>query len=374
MESHSNCSSRTSYGHSPSPEYEHDLFGIPKLYKIRGFPQSVGREDHVELVVRGPRNCTNIRVCTWTRARLGGPQGAPIAELEINGHYDTASSRAARICADYVERGPAGAAAAVDGVHGRHAAQSESDAHMQDGVLQALALSLANLEHFSIIGCRHVTHLGIWAVLSSNTVGLRMSTLAPQLYATGAGLLAHSSRRTVRVSTHRMAVGLPTIVGVCPALRQLFVVVARKALQGLAECLARARCLAAVHVKLYEDTDSEEAPGILKAPDALAIARRCLETITMLGCNARVGQVERQIRRTESGELESWSLRAEMYMGGHNLYEKISIGCSSDLEQVILKRCLSREHHRRAHLVPFCGTAETLYGRHGCARGGDIGV
>lgn len=66
--------------------------------------------------------------------------------------------------------------------------------------------------------------------------------------------------------------------------------------QGVfAECLAPARNLTTVHVNFqYRPTDdwvAGEAPSVLKAPEALAIVRRCPETIALFGCNARVWQV-----------------------------------------------------------------------------------
>jgi hypothetical protein len=75
---------------------------------------------------------------------------------------------------------------------------------------------------------------------------------------------------------------------------------------ALAACLARAHVLAAVHINFpttttvvsSTDRDSDvytrldvEVPVILKAPDALAIVRRCPPTIALFGCNARVWQV-----------------------------------------------------------------------------------
>ncbi|KAJ7349672.1 hypothetical protein DFH08DRAFT_996922 [Mycena albidolilacea] len=134
---------------------------------------------------------------------------------------------------------------------------------------------------------------------------------------------AHGPRLT-RVSVHRMAISLRAVEDVCvrcPALRQLFVVVDPMALDALAACLARAHVLAAVHINFpttttvvsstsASDRDPDvytrldvEVPVILKAPDALAIVRRCPPTIALFGCNARVWQVERKVRRTDTGEL-----------------------------------------------------------------------
>jgi hypothetical protein len=144
-----------------------------------------------------------------------------------------------------------------------------------------------------------------------------------------------------RVSVHRMAISLRAVEEVCVrclALRQLFVVVDPMALvtpphipssrisaladwdspmtqDALAACLARAHVLAAVHINFPttttvvssnspSDRDPDvytwldvEVPVILKAPNALAIVRRCPPTITLFGCNACVWQV-RLLRST----------------------------------------------------------------------------
>ncbi|KAJ7678646.1 hypothetical protein B0H17DRAFT_1235546, partial [Mycena rosella] len=242
-----------------------------------------------------------------------------------------------------------------------------------DIVLESLAPSLVGLEQFSITGCPRVSHLGIWAVVSQNSTGLRalgLEGLSPkfnlaaltalcvespalasltsltlsvhteawltsvsallagapleifQIYATSAFVqttatevfwrdltTAHGARLT-RFSVHRMLVSLPTIEDVCmrcPALTRLFVVVDPTALGLLAGCLSRARRLATVHVNCqYRGTDTwlaGRASSMLKVPEALTIVCHCPETITLFSCNARVWQVERQIRRNEDGEL-----------------------------------------------------------------------
>ncbi|KAF8188936.1 hypothetical protein K438DRAFT_1593739 [Mycena galopus ATCC 62051] len=123
---------------------------------------------------------------------------------------------------------------------------------------------------------------------------------------------AHGARLT-RVSVHRMAISMRAIQDICvrcPALRQLFVVVDPSALGALTDCLARARALVAVHINFptvvvaADDPLDEEMLGFrLKAPEALAIVRRCPDTIAVFGCNARVWQVEREVRRNDAGEL-----------------------------------------------------------------------
>ncbi|KAJ6545360.1 hypothetical protein B0H19DRAFT_955195 [Mycena capillaripes] len=128
------------------------------------------------------------------------------------------------------------------------------------------------------------------------------------------GLVDVHGARLTRVSVHRMPISLPAIEDVCarcPALRQLFVVVEPAALGRLADCLARTQKLAAVHINFPtgataatdDSDDGLRAPSVLKAPEALALVRRCPDTIALFGCNARVWKVEREIQRTATGAL-----------------------------------------------------------------------
>ncbi|KAF7343023.1 F-box domain-containing protein [Mycena venus] len=146
-------------------------------------------------------------------------------------------------------------------------------------------------------------------------------------------LVTTHGKRLTRVSVHRMAISLRAIEDVCvrcTALRQLYVVVDPTALGALANCLSRARVLSAVHINFPtisvaaddddddnewlddDDHDREEVPVVLKAPEALAIVRRCPDTISLFGCNARVWQVEREVRRNDAGELV-----VERYLAGY---------------------------------------------------------
>ncbi|KAJ7136668.1 hypothetical protein C8R44DRAFT_608018 [Mycena epipterygia] len=360
--------------------------------EIRDFPKSVGAADLDELVVAGLKNCVRLQACTWTRdgalnsAILAVLRSAEsLAELEINGHSDghyDASILASfpplqRISlimpsADVVAQLPSWMARTSPTLRSLTLICKMSPL-VTDSVLASLAPHLTHLEQFSITGCPRVSHLGIHAVLTQNTAGLRALALeglsakfniaqlaawtasdatltrltsftlsipndtwlasvptllarAPleifQLYATSsvrptpatdafwrALVSAHGARLT-RVSVHRMRVALPVIADLCtrcPALRELFVVVDPASLGELADCLACARALTAVHVNFQgQPADDEWITGggaVLKAPEALAIVRRCPDTIARFGCNARVWKVEREIRRNDAGEL-----------------------------------------------------------------------
>ncbi|KAJ6623654.1 hypothetical protein B0H10DRAFT_1786141 [Mycena sp. CBHHK59/15] len=233
-----------------------------------------------------------------------------------------------------------------------------------DDILGALAPSLVHLDQFSITGCPRVGHAGIWAIISQNIAGIvrlgleglpskfnmdRLSQLcvrsdalahlkaitlsldqetwltsvstmlstAPlevfQIYATSAFVQSSATEafwrdvvtthgpRLTRFSVHRMLISLRAIEDVCvrcTSLLQLFVVIDHASLEPLTQCLSRAKKIREVHVNFQGD-----APVLLKAPDALAIVRRCPQTIVLFGCNARVWQVEREIKCNERGEL-----------------------------------------------------------------------
>ncbi|KAJ7271162.1 hypothetical protein C8J57DRAFT_1508112 [Mycena rebaudengoi] len=112
----------------------------------------------------------------------------------------------------------------------------------------------------------------------------------------------HGARLT-RFSVHRMLVSMDTITDICTrctALRQLFIVLEYSDLDQLANCLSHAPKIQAVHVNLQQHATDDGHANVLKAPDALAIVRRCPPTLTLFGCNARVWQVERQVKWVEA--------------------------------------------------------------------------
>ncbi|KAJ7474202.1 hypothetical protein FB451DRAFT_1088893 [Mycena latifolia] len=360
--------------------------------EIRDFPKSAGTVDLDAVVLAGLKNCVSLQACTWTRDGALNSEilsvlqaSDTLMELEINGHSDghynpQILSRFSHL------RQLSLIMPSVDVVGQLTPWMSLTGAMLRsltlickmsplvtDAVLESLAPSLTHLEQFSITGCPRITHLGIWAILSQNSTGVRslaleglsprfniahlaalcadappvlarlesltvsvhaeswlasisaLLTHAPlerfQLYATRAfaqtpptdafwrALVDMHGARLTRVSVHRMPVRLSAIADLCasarcPALRQLFVVVDPADLGRLTDCLAIARSLTTVHVNFQPRApDAGDAPSVLTAPEALAIVRRCPATIALFGCNARVWQVERQIRRTADGEL-----------------------------------------------------------------------
>ena len=49
---------------------------------------------------------------------------------------------------------------------------SQASSILTDGILEAIAPSLVNLEHLNLTGCPKVTHHGVWAIVSSSTNGI----------------------------------------------------------------------------------------------------------------------------------------------------------------------------------------------------------
>ncbi|KAJ7728656.1 hypothetical protein B0H16DRAFT_1382910 [Mycena metata] len=380
----------------------HTLAHYPHLAKhvlkleIRDFPKSVAADELGEIVVKGLRNCVSLRACTWTRdgalnsAVLAVLQASDtLLELEINGHSDGHYDAALLRGFAHLQRVSL-IMPSADVVRQLQPWMESTGAQLRsltlickmsplvtDGVLGAIAPSLAQLEKFSITGCPRVSHLGIWAILSHNTAGICVlgleglavkfdiaalsahcagstalarlqsftlsvhteawlaaaaALLAPapleaiHLYATRAftptpagdafwrDLVSLHAPRLTRVSVHRMSISLVAIADVCarcPTLQELFVVVDPSSLDALTDCLASARALTTVHVNFPSRQEDESGPNLLTAPQALAIVRRCPESIALFGCNARVWHVGRQIQRNETGELVAERLLAK---------------------------------------------------------------
>ncbi|KAF8639215.1 hypothetical protein AX17_001700 [Amanita inopinata Kibby_2008] len=176
----------------------------------------------LEDVLRGLRNCVNLRSCTWTRhgsltseilrALLcasssadtnddvkGNSFGSPssttqltnhgLRELEINGYDEGLYDRALLlgfVCLERISLIMPSAAVisllptwtALNRISLRRLTLvCKASPVVTDEVLVSLATSLTQLEELHLAGCPKVTHQGVWAILSSNTegiVGLRL--------------------------------------------------------------------------------------------------------------------------------------------------------------------------------------------------------
>ncbi|KZT26140.1 hypothetical protein NEOLEDRAFT_1155981 [Neolentinus lepideus HHB14362 ss-1] len=121
-------------------------------------------------------------------------------------------------------------------------------------------------------------------------------------------LVSRHHGRLRRFSVHRMRVSFGAVEKICsqcPNLEQLFVVMRRQEMRLLGPVLAKAHKLRSVHINFPLDA----AIGVTRAEileDVQAILQECTETpIIQFGCNTRVWQIERAVRREEIGEFSS---------------------------------------------------------------------
>ncbi|KAF9026810.1 hypothetical protein BDZ89DRAFT_987670 [Hymenopellis radicata] len=115
---------------------------------------------------------------------------------------------------------------------------------------------------------------------------------------------SHGSRLT-RFSVHRMLIGLDSIEDICrrcTRLEQLFIVVEHESLKDLCGILSLAQSLKVLHINFPLEALTDLIPVLLPS-EALEIVQHCSGTLTQLGCNTRVWQVERNVRTDEAGEL-----------------------------------------------------------------------
>ncbi|KAI5891169.1 uncharacterized protein SCHCODRAFT_02689408 [Schizophyllum commune H4-8] len=155
-------------------------------------PPKIIAADSEDLFTRGLRNCKALRSCTWTRdgaltsGILEALQYCPaLTSLEINGRSEynyrvellLGFRRLEEVTIIMPDAGVVGCMAAwlgyVGGTLRRLTLICKASPLITDDTLKTWAPHLANLEHFSLVGCPKVTHEGIWSVISSNKHGIR---------------------------------------------------------------------------------------------------------------------------------------------------------------------------------------------------------
>lgn len=161
---------------------------------IRDFPRALllgQRFEALQVCLRGIRNCTNLRSCTWTRDGslstdiLEALQHLPhLKELEINGHnerqYDadilrqfTRLEKISIIMPHSPVIGVLPSWTHVTSATLRNLSLiCKASPLVNDTLLAELAPNLVHLEHLYLVGCPKVTYNGLWSLLSINTVGL----------------------------------------------------------------------------------------------------------------------------------------------------------------------------------------------------------
>lgn len=180
----------TTLGNCPHlAKYVHQL-------TIRDYPKPFSwaeREDIRALCLQGIRNCVNLRSCTWTRDGslsndiISSLQDAPhLTELEINGHSGRWLFNAAllpgfkhlrKISLIMPDAHVLGVlphwARETAGTLQHLTLICKSATQVTDELLTGLSQHLVNLEHFYLVGCPKVTHLGVWSIIANAHAGLR---------------------------------------------------------------------------------------------------------------------------------------------------------------------------------------------------------
>ncbi|KAF8843440.1 hypothetical protein BDN67DRAFT_964216 [Paxillus ammoniavirescens] len=108
-----------------------------------------------------------------------------------------------------------------------------------------------------------------------------------------------------RFSIHRMQISfaaLQVICSQCTLLEQLFVVVEQRELDVAARIFALAKNLRTLHINFPLATDESTVFPAMLVQSALSIVSVCSPTLTHIGCNTRVWQVNRTVHKDENGE------------------------------------------------------------------------
>ncbi|KAF9224884.1 hypothetical protein BS17DRAFT_827276 [Gyrodon lividus] len=117
-------------------------------------------------------------------------------------------------------------------------------------------------------------------------------------------IVAKHGPRLRRFSVHRMQISptaLQAICSQCTLLEQLFVVVGKRELDVAARLFALAKNLRTLHINFPLATSEPAVSLSTLMQDALSIVSVCSPTLTHIGCNTRVWQVERTVHDDENG-------------------------------------------------------------------------
>ncbi|KAJ6626242.1 hypothetical protein B0H10DRAFT_1999434 [Mycena sp. CBHHK59/15] len=191
----------------------------PAHTEIRDFPKSLGVMDTDELVLNGLKNCLNLQACTWTRDGLLNSAilsllhvSQTLREQEINGYSD--GNYDAGILAGFAHLHRISLIMPSTRVFRQFNSWMaltgatlctltlicKMSPLITDDILGAHAPSLVHLDQFSITGCPHVGHAGIWAIISQNITGI-VSASAATCYLTAITLSLDQETWLTSVST-----------------------------------------------------------------------------------------------------------------------------------------------------------------------------
>lgn len=118
-------------------------------------------------------------------------------------------------------------------------------------------------------------------------------------------IIASHGSRLKRISFHRIRADPATlhiICSQCPRLEQFFAVTERQDLEAAASSFSLARNLRTLHINFPLAAGEASMPPVTLMQTALSISSRCSATLTCIGLNTQVWQVERVVRIDENGE------------------------------------------------------------------------
>ncbi|KAL1689856.1 hypothetical protein GGG16DRAFT_114596 [Schizophyllum commune] len=197
-------------------------------------PPKIIAADSEDLFTRGLRNCKALRSCTWTRdgaltsGILEALQYCPaLTSLEINGRSEynyrvellLGFRKLEEVTIIMPDAGVVGCMSAWLGYVGATLRRltwiCKASPLITDDVLKTWAPHLANLEHFSLVGCPKVTHEGIWSIISANKRGIRslgLEGLAPRFSLNSLTALCSRTRALARLTSITLTIGPHTPV------------------------------------------------------------------------------------------------------------------------------------------------------------------
>ncbi|KAK7682782.1 hypothetical protein QCA50_014166 [Cerrena zonata] len=118
-------------------------------------------------------------------------------------------------------------------------------------------------------------------------------------------IVLQHGRNLRRFSVDRMGISTIAIANICkgcPRLEQLFITAEQDNIDSLGSCLSHTRTLRSLHIKRPVGSGSDTAP-VVPQSQILRLANQCGSELQQIGCNTRVWQVRRDVRRAEDGSL-----------------------------------------------------------------------
>ncbi|KAL1760814.1 hypothetical protein FB107DRAFT_245498 [Schizophyllum commune] len=192
-------------------------------------PPKIIAADSEDLFTRGLRNCKALRSCTWTRdgaltsGILEALQYCPaLTTLEINGRSEynyriellLGFRKLEEVTIIMPDAGVVNCLKTwlvyVGATLRRLTLICKASPLITDETLKTWAPHLANLEHFSLVGCPKVTHEGIWSVISGNRRGVRslgLEGLAPRFSLNALTALCSRTRALARLTSITLTIG-----------------------------------------------------------------------------------------------------------------------------------------------------------------------